>query len=136
MEERKKAGLLPIDEIVDKNIRQIELKDHTITISDIDNLTKLNKAESEEDDDEEDDDVDNDLDKQQLAKKSNVSKNFSKINEKLLKLEKHKKLLDQQNLKQNPSKAKKKKNNSLCNKSTKKFQIKDVKCKRKKRFKS
>lgn len=152
--EREKAGLPTIDEIIEKNTKKIELQNHTITISDIDNLARPKLFDSDDeknpDKDEEEDENDSSGDEEEerkegegddddkkrqkgSKKKSALAKLNSKMSEKLIQLEKRKRQLGMLN--ENPLKAKKKKIAKRCSKSTKKFNKKDSKFKKKKDIK-
>jgi hypothetical protein len=123
MKQRKKAGLLgDLEEVVNKKVEHIELKDHTVIISDIDTLNKMptiDDSESEHDD----------TDKKKSEPTNAITKNTKrKLNEKITRLEKH--LHSSQGI-SGSKKTKKSKQVKNCNKASKKFYIKDKKSKKK-----
>jgi hypothetical protein len=118
MKQRKRAGLVcDLDEIVNKKVEHIEMKDHMITISDIDTLNKIPPIESEPDEEE---------DQQKPEAKNGLKKNLKrKLSDKITRLEKH--LISSQG----PSKKSKKTKPVRSNKASKKFYVKEKKCKKK-----
>jgi hypothetical protein len=137
-EARKKAGLIPIEEEVNKTIQKIDLTNHTITISDMPDFNKRKFADLDDDDEEDDDEnVDEAAIKETKKEKKLVAdRELSKITEKLEKLEKRRFELDHQGTgKKNIKSALKKRSNTQCNKSTRKFTVKDKKVRKKKSIK-